>query len=110
MSTIKHPEDLIDEIVQMINEYETYADKNNQKIVAYEQNYRIMLQNVMEKNEIDETSCREIKNCLNRLLHTTTQISLERIKLVEIEEKINKIIYETNSKKRSKKKKNSDNL
>lgn len=60
-----------------------------------------MLQKVLEDNEMDDTRCRESENCLNKLLLIIAQISLERIKLVEIKEKINKIIYETNDRKKS---------
>uniref|UniRef100_A0A0K0ELV8 BAG domain-containing protein n=1 Tax=Strongyloides stercoralis TaxID=6248 RepID=A0A0K0ELV8_STRER len=100
MSPIQNTKDMINEIVEKINEYESYADKNNQKIFKYEHDYRILLKKVLEDNEMDDTSCRESENCLNKLLLIIAQISLERIKLVEIKEKINKIIYETNNRKR----------
>lgn len=41
MSFIKNPKDMINEIVEKINEFELYADKNNQKLFTYEREYRI---------------------------------------------------------------------
>uniref|UniRef100_A0A0N4ZXG5 BAG domain-containing protein n=1 Tax=Parastrongyloides trichosuri TaxID=131310 RepID=A0A0N4ZXG5_PARTI len=98
MSLRNESKDIIKEITNKIDEYECYAVKNTQDIFNYEKEYSILLQNALKSNEIDEASYREIKICLNRLLLTTTQISLERITLVEIREKVNKIIHQSNYK------------